>query len=223
MRKWLADMKENLIKISDYIESLERRIAALEARMIAAEQQNSALMARIEELEQRPAADPDEEPEVEVELIMQEDETEEDIPADEIPAEEDEPQQTMSQEEEKETVTEPVQEAVSEPEPEPEPQPAPAPEPAPEKKPEPAKSPTTGSLIGAPVKDIRQAISLGDRFLFQREIFGGNGELMQKTLESLNNLNSMQEATRYMDEHFSLDKDNPTTELFMNVMRRRFS
>ena len=36
------------------------------------------------------------------------------------------------------------------------------------------------AIYGKAVDDIRQAISLGDRFLYQRELFGQNAELMQK-------------------------------------------
>jgi uncharacterized coiled-coil protein SlyX len=42
------------------------------------------------------------------------------------------------------------------------------------------------AVYGKAVSDIRQAISLGDRFLYQRELFGQNAELMQQTLTKLN-------------------------------------
>lgn len=211
-------MKDSLNKIGDYIESLERRVAALEARMIATEQLNKALADRLDtaeqriaELEARPAAA--EEPEVEVELIMADEEPEAaSAPADYTPAPEPEPTK-----EEK-----PLPAEQPAPQPAPAPAPAPAPEPAPAPA-EPARQTVQSGLTGAPVSDIRQAISLGDRFLFQRELFGGNGELMQKTLDNLNALASLQEATEYTERHFNWDKESSATELFMNVMRRRFS
>ena len=72
------------------------------------------------------------------------------------------------------------------------------------------------------MSDIRRAISLGDRFLFQRELFAGNGEKMQKALDELNELKSMDEAVQYI-AHFEWDKDSSTYELFINVLKRRFS
>ncbi|MBQ0137344.1 MAG: hypothetical protein KBS40_05030, partial [Bacteroidales bacterium] len=75
---------------------------------------------------------------------------------------------------------------------------------------------------GQPVTDIRRAISLGDRFLFQRELFTGNGELMQKTLDDLNQCGTMEEAVEYISR-FEWDKDSSTYELFINVLKRRFS
>lgn len=79
------------------------------------------------------------------------------------------------------------------------------------------------ALFGTPVDDIRHAISLGDRFLFQRELFAQNGELMQKTLETLNNQANMDEAIAYLDKHFAdWDKESTAYQLFLNVLHRRF-
>ena len=216
-------MKDSLNRIGDYIESLERRIAALEARMIATEQLNKTLADRLQAaqeriagLEARPAAPA--EPEVEVELIMPDDEPE-DLPA---PVEE----TPVAEAPEAEPVPQPQPQVEDKPLPAEEPAPQPVPQPAPQPAPapaEPAKQPAAGGLTGAPVADIRQAISLGDRFLFQRELFGGNGELMQKTLDALNSLSSLQQAVDYTTAHFSWDKDSAAAELFMNVLRRRFS
>ena len=70
--------------------------------------------------------------------------------------------------------------------------------------------------------DIRQAISLGDRFLFQRELFGGNGELMQKTLDILNQKHDFDDALAYINKNFEWNQDSSTYELFINVLHRRF-
>ena len=97
-------------------------------------------------------------------------------------------------------------------------------EPAPVvEKPAPRPAPTQTSLFGSAVEDIRQAISLGDRFLFQRELFAGNGELMQKTLDELNGLGSLNEALEYVAENFEWDKESTAVQLFENVLKRRFA
>ena len=97
-------------------------------------------------------------------------------------------------------------------------------EPAPVvEKPAPRPAPTQTSLFGSAVEDIRQAISLGDRFLFQRELFAGNGELMQKTLDELNGLGSLNEAMEYVVKNFEWDKESTAVQLFENVLKRRFS
>ena len=101
---------------------------------------------------------------------------------------------------------------------------APVVEPAPVvEKPAPRPAPTQTSLFGSAVEDIRQAISLGDRFLFQRELFAGNGELMQKTLDEINSLSSLSEAMDYVLDNFDWDKESTAVQLFENVLKRRFS
>jgi hypothetical protein len=96
-------------------------------------------------------------------------------------------------------------------------------EPEIKEEPAPRTVPTQTSLFGSAVSDIRQAISLGDRFLFQRELFAGNGELMQKTLDELNALGSLEEAMDYVADNFEWDSDSTAVQLFENVLKRRFA
>lgn len=189
------------------------------------------------------------EPEVEIELIVEE-ETEsenEEVTTENEFAEEpaEDPQEEVKEEQAKLETLEPleildepeVEEPVAEPMVEPVVEPAPAPQPVqstdnlapsdtPSAKPtQPAKGaqPLQTSLFGTAVEDIRQAISLGDRFLFQRELFAGNGELMQKTLDEINGLGSLNEAMDYVLDNFDWDKESTAVQLFENVLKRRFS
>ena len=119
------------------------------------------------------------------------------------------------------------------PEPQSEPEPAPIPEPAPTPQPEPAPElapqpeapkpqPVQTTLFGSPVEDIRRAISIGDRFLFQRELFQQNAELMQKTLDALNIAESFDAAMAYIDKHFNWDKEAASYQQFLVTLHRRF-
>ena len=163
------------------------------------------------------------EPEVEIELIVEE-----------------EPQEEVKEELEKQETIEPLEsiepiesleilDEVEVVEPVAEPAPAPQPEAKAEPVAEPtqplhnATQPLQTSLFGTAVEDIRQAISLGDRFLFQRELFAGNGELMQKTLDEINSLGSLSEAMDYVRNNFDWDKESTAVQLFENVLKRRFS
>lgn len=224
-----------------YFEALESRLAAQDAKIAALEQRlaekdqrladmndnlNSvlqvlpALSENVESIKQmlNEGVQVSAEPDVEVELVYPEDEEATVELPQEAPAAEPEPA--------------PQPEPVAEPEPQPEQvveQPAPEPiveqpqpEPAAEQpKPEAPRAPQQTSLFGTPVTDIRQAVSIGDRFLFQRELFGGNAEKLQQTLTELNNLHSLDEAVALVDK-FGWDKQSPTYELFLNVLRRRF-
>ena len=249
----------NLIQaITDYTTALEQKLSALEARVAELEEANeamrregdeakaliAALQAEVAALAATGVAIPTSDPEVEIELIVEEDnpidgESEEQFPSAEESQEELEELDIVQTPVAEEPIAEPipvVEEPTAEPEPEPvvelpivepvvEPAPAPAPEPAPAPAPQPAPRPVPQqtSLFGTAVEDIRQAISLGDRFLFQRELFAGNGELMQKTLDEINTLSSLGEAMGYVRDNFDWDKDSTAVQLFENVLKRRFS
>ena len=234
-------MEQLIQALTAYTSTLEQQIAALEARVahLEAQLENCELAGKINQLEQQlteqatliatleaqPAVQPTaqaEEPEIEVELVMEDEEkildTQDGLDSLEIL-------------EDSENTTEPAVEQIVEPiiEPDPviipvEPTPQPVVEVAPViEKPAPRPAPTQTSLFGSAVEDIRQAISLGDRFLFQRELFSGNGELMQKTLDELNGLGSLSEAMEYVAKTFDWDKESTAVQLFENVLKRRFA
>lgn len=80
----------------------------------------------------------------------------------------------------------------------------------------------TAQSIVPKIDDIKKAISLGDRFLFQRELFGGNGELMTKTISELNALKTLGDAENYIAKRFNWDKESNAYELFFNILKRRY-
>ena len=237
----------NLIQaITDYTTALEQKLSALETRVAQLEEANEAMRREGDEAKALVAtlqaevaalaavgavAAQTAEPEVEIELIVED--------SDQSDTSETSAQAEEPQEEVKESL-EPLEplDILEEPElAEPVVEPTPAPQPVqstdnlapsdtPSAKPtQPAKGaqPLQTSLFGTAVEDIRQAISLGDRFLFQRELFAGNGELMQKTLDEINSLGSLSEAMDYVLDNFEWDKESTAVQLFENVLKRRFS
>ena len=244
----------NLIQaITDYTTALEQKLSALEARVAQLEEANEAMRREGDEAKALiatlqaevatlaaagVAVTPAEEPEVEIELIV-EDPQEQETPEEPVeePQEESaeepleeptqpeplEPLESLEIIEEEEPVAEPVVEPVAELIVEPALQPEVKAEPVAAPQPAPRPVPQQTSLFGAAVEDIRQAISLGDRFLFQRELFAGNGELMQKTLDELNALGSLEEAMDYVADNFEWDSDSTAVQLFENVLKRRFA
>ena len=102
-----------------------------------------------------------------------------------------------------------------------EPQPAPEPTPAPTPTPTPEPISPKAAVYGKAVSDIRQAISIGDRFLFQRELFGQDTELMQRTLTELNALGSFDEAMNYISR-FGWDPESNSYQQFLVTLHRRF-
>lgn len=212
-----------------YFEALEARLAAQEERIAKLEKVVGESMPMLVEMQHNTdeikghlaamqqildeAMQAEAEPEVEVELVYPEDEEATVELPQEAPA--------------AEPVVEPAAEPVAEPEPVVEEKPVAEPEQpkaeaeSEQPKAESPRAPQQTSLFGAPVSDIRQAVSIGDRFLFQRELFLGNAEKLQQTLTELNGLHSLDEAVAFI-EQFGWDKQSSTYELFLNVLRRRF-
>ena len=73
-----------------------------------------------------------------------------------------------------------------------------------------------------PVTDVRKAMGINDRFLYQRELFGGNSDLFNQTLEQINSMNSFEDARSFLMSNFAWDTDNDTAETFLNTVKRRF-
>lgn len=219
-----AGLEKRIATLDKTIEELQKALNAANAALAVQRDLMEELEQRLVEVEARPAMD--EEPEVEVELLMDDDteepelvtaEVAEEEPVQETPAEAvEEPQEQLQPEpatQPETIVAEPAQE-------EPKVEPAPAVAPA-----EPVHTDVhkANTAYGAPVTDLKQAISIGDRFLYQRELFGKNGELMQRTIADLNGLNTFDEAMEYIDRHFNWDKEQPSYELFVNALHRRFA
>jgi hypothetical protein len=78
------------------------------------------------------------------------------------------------------------------------------------------------SLTDIPVGDIWSAITINERFLFIRELFGNDPEGFKNTVTLLNSLGSWDAAKRFMNDRFEWDKNNPVAIDFLNVVRRRF-
>lgn len=223
-----AGLEKRIATLDKTIEELQKALNAANAALAVQRDLMEELEQRLVEVEARPAIN--EEPEVEVELLMDDDTEEPELVTAEVA--EEEPVQ--------ETPVEAVEQPQEQPQEQLQPEPATQPEPVvaepaqeePKAEPAPAVAPAepvhtdahkANTAYGAPVTDLKQAISIGDRFLYQRELFGKNGELMQRTIADLNGLNTFDEAMEYIDRHFNWDKEQPSYELFVNALHRRFA
>jgi hypothetical protein len=80
----------------------------------------------------------------------------------------------------------------------------------------------SSTLANKKIDDIKQAINIGDRFRFQRELFRGNGEDMNKTLTYINLLITQEEALSFLQSKYGWASDNETAEDFYQLVKRRF-
>ncbi|MBS2097990.1 hypothetical protein [Carboxylicivirga linearis] len=78
------------------------------------------------------------------------------------------------------------------------------------------------SQIGKPVDDVRKAIGINDRFYYQRELFDGNMEKLNQTLDQLNTMDSFDSARQFLKSNFNWDDDNEVSQSFIKNIQRRF-
>ena len=188
-------MMDEVIK---YFERLEERLAEQDARI-------AALEAEVEELKNRPLPEPQVVKKVVEKIVEKPVEVLKEVVKEVMVEKPQEPEIPLEPEipETPEIPEEPVIEEIAE---------------------EPVKEAVDpkAAIYGKAVEDIRQAISLGDRFLYQRELFGQNAELMQRTLTELNALSSFDEAIAYISAHFQWDTESSTYQQFLVTLHRRF-
>ena len=78
-----------------------------------------------------------------------------------------------------------------------------------------------------PVKDLRKAIGINDRFLFINELFRGDENMYERSIKTINSFNIHAEAeywiTRELKVKLGWNNDNTVVQLFDQLVRRRFS
>lgn len=191
------------------IEAIAERLHTNESKLLAVGKHVASMVAILEDLRNRPQVAPEEKPLSHPKSQPVAEPEEQKLP--ELPEIQENPEPAVEQ------VAEPVVEQVSEPVVEQ------AAEPIAESVEAEKEEPSSPKavLYGKPVDDIRLAISLGDRFLYQRELFGQNAELMQRTLNELNELGSFEEAIAYISR-FGWDTESKTYQQFLVTLHRRF-
>jgi hypothetical protein len=83
------------------------------------------------------------------------------------------------------------------------------------------QSPVT-SKSQPPIDDLRKAIGINDRFFFQRELFGGNTELFNQTIDQLNSMENIDAASAFISTNFNWNPQNEAATSFMALLKRRF-
>lgn len=83
------------------------------------------------------------------------------------------------------------------------------------------------TLTDAPIKDLRKAIGLNDRFLFIRELFRGDETMYERSIKTINGFSIFPEAEYWIKRELKLklawDDKNETVKQFDQLVRRRFA
>lgn len=74
----------------------------------------------------------------------------------------------------------------------------------------------------SPITDLRKGLGINDRFFFQRELFNGSSDVMNQTLDQLNQMNSLSSAKSFLAANFKWKPDQEAVHAFMDLLERRF-
>jgi len=77
-------------------------------------------------------------------------------------------------------------------------------------------------LQSKPITDIAAAIGINDKFQLIRDLFNGDSGSFNKTLETLNGATNFNEAFTYINEKFDWDMEDPSVQLILELVRRKF-
>lgn len=82
-------------------------------------------------------------------------------------------------------------------------------------------------LKETPVKDLRKAIGINDRFLFINDLFRGDENMYERCIKTINSFNIYAEAkywiTRELKVKLAWIEDQPSVKQFYQLVKRRFS
>jgi hypothetical protein len=82
-------------------------------------------------------------------------------------------------------------------------------------------------LQDTPIKDLRKAIGINDKFLFLNELFNGDEAAYERSIKTINNFHVLQEAEYWINRELKLrlgwNDTKETVQHFYRLVRRRFS
>lgn len=85
-----------------------------------------------------------------------------------------------------------------------------------------------GSMLKeSPVKDLKKAIGINDRFVFIEELFRGDENMYERSIKTINGFSIFPEAEYWIQRELKTkigwDEENPAVQHFDQLVRRRFS
>lgn len=76
--------------------------------------------------------------------------------------------------------------------------------------------------VNQTIQDVQRSISLNDRFLFQRELFGNNRDAMNTMLTKLQSFSSFALAESYLERNTTWDFRDETVDKFLQMLKDSF-
>lgn len=88
------------------------------------------------------------------------------------------------------------------------------------------KNVSAGSILGErirPVTDLRRSISLNDSFRFSRELFNGDSEQMNRVIEQISEMSSLDTAIAFLYSKVNVDEENEAMIGFQELLKKYFN
>lgn len=85
---------------------------------------------------------------------------------------------------------------------------------------------SAGSILGErirPVTDLRRSISLNDSFRFSRELFNGDNEQMNRVIEQISEMSSLDTAIAFLYSKVNVDEENEALIDFQELLKKYFN
>ena len=83
------------------------------------------------------------------------------------------------------------------------------------------------ALQGIPIRDLKKAIGVNDRYLFVQDLFRGDENMYERSLKTINGFNIYPEAQYWIQRELKVKLSWPdnseTVKLFDQLIKRRFS
>src|SRR5262249_48976166 len=83
------------------------------------------------------------------------------------------------------------------------------------------------TLKDGPVKDLRKAIGINDRYLFINELFRGDETMYERSIKTINGFNIYGEADFWIKRELKLklawNEESHAVQVFDQLIKRRFS
>lgn len=73
------------------------------------------------------------------------------------------------------------------------------------------------------ISDLRKAIGINDKFLMVRDLFGGDSDRYEATIETLNEFEDLDECMIYIVENFAWNPDSEGAKLLISLLERKLS
>jgi hypothetical protein len=80
----------------------------------------------------------------------------------------------------------------------------------------------SSKLQSKPIRDIGTSLGLNDRFKLINELFNGDKESYQQTINILDNATNFNEAFNYISTSYDWDMEDEAVQMLLDLVRRKF-